>query len=194
VSLDVSVVVATFGDRSWCDLAGRRAVPSALAQTLAPREVIPHHGTSLAQARNEAAAEATGEWLCFLDADDELDPGYLAAMTTATGDLRAPAVQYVHEDHEDPPVVFDDREIREMNPCVIGTLVRRDAFWTVGGFGEWPVYEDWALFLALALRGAVIEHVPDAVYRAHVREGSRNTPTRLSLHTYRHIRRQLVGR
>jgi GT2 family glycosyltransferase len=78
--VNVSVIVATHGDLCWERLAEERAIPSAEGQ--GAREVITLHGVdaTLAEVRNEAARQASGDWLCGLDADDELAPGYLAAM------------------------------------------------------------------------------------------------------------------
>lgn len=170
--MDLTVIIATYGSSVWRDLALDRAAPSAVTQA---QTIVHHdHGRSIAKARNHAAAKATTRWLCFLDADDELAPGYVDAMREARGDLRAPAVSWIKDGRETPPRTLDDRHIEQMNPCVIGTLIRRDLFTALGGFHEWQAWEDWALFLTAVRRGAKIEHVPAAVYRAHVRRGSRN--------------------
>ena len=62
-----------------------------------------------------------------------------------------------------------------MNECVIGTVVPRRLFLEVGGFRELPSLEDYDLWLRCCKAGARIVHVPQAVYRAHVRPGSRNS-------------------
>jgi cellulose synthase/poly-beta-1,6-N-acetylglucosamine synthase-like glycosyltransferase len=59
--------------------------------------------------------------------------------------------------------------------CVIGTAIRLSLFRQLGGFWEWPAWEDWALFLAAHRRGAVLTHVPEAVYYATVRADGRNS-------------------
>ena len=167
----MTIIVATFGDISWYELAGQRAMPSARTQGC---PVLRHHGESLHEARNTAAGHAQTEWLCYLDADDELSPGYIAAMSEASGDLRAPAVTWITEHSATDPVTLADRDIEVMNPCVIGTLIRRELFHDLGGFKDWPAWEDWDLFLRATRAGANIEHVPNAIYRAHVRPRSRN--------------------
>ena len=44
-------------------------------------EVFLHHsGTSLAKARNAGMRHASGEWLCFVDADDVCEPGMVKAI------------------------------------------------------------------------------------------------------------------
>lgn len=188
--MDVTIIVGTFGDESWRDLARSRAIPSAELQGC---PVISVHGSALAEARNEGANLAMSEWLVMLDADDELAPGYVDALDRSEGDLRAPAVSYVHCGLPDPPITFDDRDIRTLNPCVIGTAVRRELFLDVGGFGDEPLFEDWALWLRCVNAGATITHVPDAIYLAHVTPGSRNQDqTELRRRTYREIRDRLT--
>jgi len=101
----ISVVIPAYNAERW--VGG--AIGSALAQVPAPHEVIvvddgSTDGTSailagyggaarvvrqrnagLAAARNAGAAAASGAWLFFLDADDELLPGALAALEEAVG-------------------------------------------------------------------------------------------------------------
>lgn len=171
--MDVSVILATCGHRRWIDMAAGRALPSIAAQTLRPAEIIPVHDpeSQLHDVRNQGAEMASAEWLCFVDADDELAPDYLAAMSTAHGELRAPAVQYIRDGRPDEPMVLSNRNIDRMNPCVIGTLVPRELFLSAGGFWDWPAWEDWCLWRRCWLMGARIEHVPGAVYRCHVEGG-----------------------
>lgn len=170
----VAIIVATFGADRWAQLARTVAVPSAEAEQ--PTELIVHHGETLHQARNDAADRASSEWLCFLDADDELEPGYLQALLSASADLRAPAVRYVTAGQADPdPLLFDRRNIATMNPCVIGTLIRAELFSDVGRFWPERAWEDWSLFRRAWLAGATIEHVPAAVYRVHHDPAGRNS-------------------
>lgn len=176
--MDVSVVIGTYGAQEWVNLAHQRAIPSAQGT-----EVIHRHGTTLAQARNEALALVRTEWVIHLDADDELEPGYLEAMSRGSADLRAPAIRYVRNGRPSRPYVpcvAGHRHecvgecLRDGNWCCVGTAMRTEAARQVGGWEEWPVYEDWALMLRLYLAGATVQAVPDAIYRAHVRPDSRN--------------------
>jgi hypothetical protein len=57
---------------------------------------------------------------------------------------------------------------------VIGTCARAELLRSVGGFMDWPVYEDWCLWWRCVRAGATVEAIPDAVYRAYVRPDSRN--------------------
>lgn len=178
----ISVVIGTYGSDEWRDLAYSRAVPSVLAS--APdTEIIPVHGQTLAQARNEGARQASTDWLCFLDADDELAPRYLAAMRNAiysapVGEpiLFTPRIEYVHGRKRYRPRFQPQVPIEDGNWLVIGTVVPTRLFREIGGFEEFPFYEDWALFARMQKAGATVERVADAVYVAHRRAGSRNHP------------------
>ena len=164
--MNVAVIVVTCGDDKWHELALSRAYPSASAEAHGrPRNgvVLRHYNDrSLAQARNSAARETAADWLCFLDADDELEPGYLDAMaqafmagaiTTDWSPLLVPAVRYIPDEgkiqriadgFEVPRAILGKVEPvpkipnrgfwPTLNECVIGTLVRRDLFEAVGGF------------------------------------------------------------
>ncbi len=169
--MDATVIVATYGDPKWVTLAQERAIASTVGQGV---PVLHYHGESLHQARNYAASQVDTEWLCFLDADDELAPGYFKAMDRATGDLRAPAVSWVEDGVATEPRCLSDRNIRRINPCVVGTLIRKSMFDAVGGFWGERAYEDWSLFRRAWILKAKVEHVPDAIYIVHVSPASRN--------------------
>lgn len=172
-------MVATYGDRSWVELALARAVPSAEAQA----ETIYVHADSLHNARNLGLSMVTTERVVFLDADDELEPGYIEAMDAGTAGFRAPRVRYVEDGHQYRPKMPKvaghghdcTAECLPMgNWLVIGTSMPTVLAKLLGGFRDWPVYEDWDLFLRAYRSGATFEAVPQAIYRAHVRRDSRN--------------------
>lgn len=161
----VTIIVGTFGSDGWREQGER---------TAAGHGGVAVHGHSLAHARNEGAWNATTEWLCFLDADDFLSDGYMAAMATSAADLRAPALHLVYPDSVEIPDLTG-RDITTINPCCIGTLIRRAMFFDVGGFWDEPAWEDWSLFRRCWLAGATIGHVADAVYVAHINPNGRNS-------------------
>lgn len=187
-------MIATCGADEWEELAWTRAFPSTIGQGF--REVIVHHaapGASIEQSRNAAAENVRGDWLCFLDADDELAPDYLRQMRWAdvcglTPSLLIPAVSYIRgEDAEPPEIPNTHMPFTMMNHAVIGSLVPRHVFEAVGGFSEgYGPWEDWHLWLKCIRAGAELVYAPSAVYRAHVHEGSRHrsvsTAHKLALH------------
>ncbi len=177
--MSVSVVIATFGDASWQQLA-QTAAASAEDQA---DEILCVHGDTLATARNEGLRMAAGEYVIHLDADDELEPGYVTAMLTGTADIRAPAVRYVQDGRVRAPrvprVAGHDHDctadcLPHGNFIAVGALARTQVLRDAGGWEDWPVYEDWALFLRCWKLGASVEAIPDAVYRAAWRPDSRN--------------------
>lgn len=190
--MEVTVVVATFGDEAWADLAQCRAIPSAKALGV---PVIHEHAETLHEARNAGLWMVDTENVCHLDADDELEPGYFDHMAKGTADLRAPSVRYVRGRRADPPVV--PRVAGHHHACtaeclpygnwlVIGTVIQTDIARMVGGWRDFDWSEDWDLWVRCWQAGATIEAIPAAVYRAHVRPDSRNRgparATRLAQH------------
>lgn len=174
----MTVVVATFGSDDWADLG------SATARN---HDAVHVHGDTLHDARNTAAEDADSEWLIYLDADDWLADGYVAAMAAGVWDLRAPRLRLHYPDR----VVVPDlpaRDIERTNPCCVGTAIRRDMLLAVGGWPDLPGWEDWFVFLRAARRGASIEHIPAAVYEARVRPESRNQTVPDAARLYQQIR------
>jgi hypothetical protein len=177
--VDVTIVVATYGDDWWRRLAERRALPSADAQGV---PVVYAHARTLHDARNAGLAEVTTGWVVHLDADDELEPGYIEAMA-GSADVRAPSVRYVRNGRPGFPAM--PRVAGHTHTCVaecltqgnwlvVGAMVRTDLLRKVGGWRDFPWSEDWDVWLRCHLAGATIEAIPQAVYRAHVRPNSRN--------------------
>jgi glycosyltransferase involved in cell wall biosynthesis len=176
--VDVTVAVATYGDEKWKRLA-QRAIASAEPQ--AP--VVHVHGDTLHGARNAALEQVKTEWVCHLDSDDELEPGYVEALAAGTADLRAPAVRYVARNtvyRPRMPRVAGHRHdctaecLPEGNWLVVGTAAPAQLLRDVGGWRDFPWSEDWDLWLRCHLAGATFEAIPSAVYRAHVDPRSRN--------------------
>lgn len=202
--MKVSVLVCTYGDDEWL----RRAVDAeASVEWHDDTEVRTLHDPAgtLASVRNRAAEDASGGWLCFLDADDQLAPGYLAAMRDTfararganleaiIGEPRAlllPHVQYVADGRYtgDAFLPAAGRPVLDVNAGVIGTLVPRALFLEVGGFRELAVYEDWDLWLRCLRAGARPVSVPDAVYLADGSPGRNQSPGRREV--YDAIRRE----
>jgi glycosyltransferase involved in cell wall biosynthesis len=171
--MNVSVLVATYGEPSWIDMAETRALPSA--QNQGAFEVLYAHQTdgTISSSRNALAEQAAGTHLIYVDADDEISPGYLDAMREAhrthpdANALLTPAVQQIRKGRPGAPVFFDRGiSLRQDNWLVVGTLISRDLFHTVGGFGDYPHgFEDFSLWSKCFRAGADVVKVKDAVYR-----------------------------
>lgn len=178
--MDVTIAVCTYGGQDWIDMAQNRAIPSAMAQGV---PVIHKHGQSLEEARNLGLDAVDTEHVIFLDADDELEPGYVQAMETGVADVRAPSVRYVKRTARPRP--YMPKVAGHHHPCtadcltqgnwlVIGSCARTAHMKKVGGWRDFPWSEDWDMWLRLYFMGATFEPIREAVYRAHVNASSRN--------------------
>lgn len=196
--MKLSIVIASHGSEHWRGLALSRAYPSAISQ--AAHEVLIEHDprpeATRAEVRNRLVDQATGDWICTLDADDELAPGYAEAMSNAEfmatlehdiccalGDigrsmlLLAPRVQYLHRRCEEPRFP-PEVDINAGNWMVVGTLAPRNLMLEVGGWrtllgsGVLNQWDDWDMWIRCVRAGARIVKVPEAIYVAHAAPGS----------------------
>ena len=174
--MDVTVIVTTFGDPWWEQLAMERAYRSAIPQAM----TVMHHTNecvSLGDARNQAVDRYDPQdWICFLDADDELAPGYIDAMSNVPhvdeSYLLIPSQQYGVGGEV---VCHMHRKIMKMNPCPIGTLIHRSMFEEAGRFWDEPAWEDWSLFRRAFILDAKLEFVRNAIYIDHASVTGRNS-------------------
>lgn len=198
--MKTSIIIATYGEERWKRLAMERPFPSTKDQ--GAHEIIVGHDTerSLAGVRNTLAEKASGEWLCFLDGDDELAPDYLGAMARAfeqeggtplhDGILLTPALSFVVSGRWQERHFQREQPLRDGNWLTIGTLLPRGLFMEVGGFRGWGLYEDWDLWARCEMAGARIVKVPDALYLAHYSRRSRN---RIASRPERNYWHQMIG-
>lgn len=180
----IAVLIGTYGESSWEELAKERALPSAWEQ--GADEVLMEHEAdgTIASVRNGLAEAASAEWLCFLDADDQLGPRYLEHMRRASGrvtgpilapPLFTPAVSYVRKGRPQAPRFLPGHDLSINNYLVVGTLVERDLFLRVGGFNDYPHgFEDWSLWAKCWKAGAKVIQVRQAVYVAWWNEHSKH--------------------
>jgi glycosyltransferase involved in cell wall biosynthesis len=144
--------------------------------------VIHQPNQGLPAARNRGAQGAQSEFLIFLDADDWIEPEFVAKLADSLRNEADPAVSHAYSRQRihgpDAASVWavpdwDPLMMMVTNLHPVTTLVRRDRFEAVGGFNESmrDGYEDWDLWLKFVERGwrglRVLE--PLFVYRRHSR-------------------------
>lgn len=164
--VDCEVVVADNGSRD-----DTVEVVGGFADRLPVRVVDASARRGQAAARNMAVAEVRGDLLVFLDADDVVMPGFVAAyraLDPAVEFATGPVVFFAHDappprDHTGaagaPPVQLGWR------PYALGAnfAVRRARFEALGGFDEsYPPAEDVELSWRLQRAGVHLEFVPAA--------------------------------
>lgn len=151
--------------------------------------IVSQRNAGTASARNHGFAHASAGWICFLDADDMLEPVYAERMLAAAGshpdyDIFSCNADYLLRDgrrrpvwagsaaHEPHSLTAED-QMRESS-ILLMSLVRREVFERVGGFRSLHS-EDYDFWLRALVTGARHRYVPDtlAVYRRH--EGSKTT-------------------
>lgn len=194
----ISIVIASYNYGRFLG----EAIESALSQTLPPIEVvvvddgstddsrevarrypvrlIEQGNAGVSAARNRGAREAKGDFLVFLDADDILEPEYLArawdALRTAP-----PNVAYAYTQMQyfgDRTGIykagpFSRKRILEGNLVNVSALMRRADFDAVGGFDEACKLglEDADLWVRFLAQGKIGVFVPEPLlrYRRHGR-------------------------
>jgi glycosyltransferase involved in cell wall biosynthesis len=171
------VIIGTYGDEDYWGRLAQRAAASVTDDM----ECIHVHGNTLAQARNEGARRASGERLVFLDADDELTDDF-SRRVVEPEDVLQPRTMFregatITPSHWIRPLSWEDNDIYKSlligNHIIVGAPVKRDAFLSVGGFDEWTIAEDWALWLKMAKAGYSFGKT-SAIYIVHVNLNSRN--------------------
>ena len=177
--MDVTILVCTFGSDKWLNMG------SSKAESLRNKfdyPVLHHHGEDIQSARNDAVAKAKSEWICIVDADDNLKLGYFDAMAKYEDDydLLAPAVRRISNSGRTQKVEYMGRwNIKNGNPCCIGTLFRKSYWEKVDGFSDLPILEDWDFFRRCYFSGARLKCVDEAQYLYYIMPDSRNSDEKL---------------
>ena len=191
----VSVLIPTYN----CGRFLGEALDSVLAQTFTDFEIIvvddgstdntpevvarypqvryiPREHCGVSVTRNAAIAEATGEFVVFLDADDMWTPDKLEKQ-----------VAYLDQ-HPDCMLVFtkaanfyqnaeNDRTVRQqelynssLERCVITCAIRRVVFEKYGVFRtDYPHGEDTQFMFRLSISGLSLDHcIPEVLYRRRI--------------------------
>lgn len=195
VARTVGIVIGTFGSDDWDD----RGAQLARRIRHDGSNCVHCHADTLAEARNYGALMLSSHFVSFLDADDDLVPGYADAMSDAVSeDLNHVILQpstrgRVDGVLDDFPLLIPHADLYRRNYLVIGSAVNRLDFIAINGFRDLPALEDWDLFIRLVINGAIVKSVSEAVYIVNVHLNSRNTNSDVHGQVYRQIQSEYAG-
>jgi glycosyltransferase involved in cell wall biosynthesis len=135
--------------------------------------LVRQENQGLPGARNAGIRLAAGRYICCLDADDRLRPGYFAAAVPFLDSQ--PEVGFVTGYKQ----LFDEQEgvdeacdcslpnLLVENPVIVPALFRREAWQEVGGFCETfsaSGIEDWDFWISLLEAGYRAQVIPEVLY------------------------------
>jgi glycosyltransferase involved in cell wall biosynthesis len=129
-------------------------------------------------ARNRGRTVATGEWLLFLDADDEAQPGLVAALHDARARRSLVSAMLLRTDHDGAPTSrsrpFAGRFYGVAHGHAGAMLVHAADLDDLGGFSEvHQRNQDVEISLRALVRGWEIVHVPSALLHYRHRASTR---------------------
>lgn len=160
---------------------GSRSVAERVSGGIPIKIVDAPHPANASYARNVGVKAAAGDKLFFVDADDEVAPGYLAAMSAAL-ETHGFVTSRVDSESLNPPWLHAahgpvwqadgiERWFDFMNGTGVNVGVRRALFDLVGGFPEeFAGSQDIVFSWRVQLAGTPIHFVPDALYRYRYRD------------------------
>ena len=123
-------------------------------------ELVRQANAGVVAARNAGLARASTPFVLFLDADDRLAPGALAAMRRALDEHPAASFAYGHQRFfgawntvmRFPP--YDPLRLLDRHLIGLTALARRDVLDDTGGFDPaFEAFEDWELWLGALAHG-----------------------------------------
>lgn len=151
-------------------------------------QVLRQHNAGLGAARNAGIAQATGEYLTFLDADDTLPPGayevLVRSLDGSGSDFALGSVQRVtHGVHRTPAWIrevherdrtgirIDDLPRAVLDVIACNRMVRR-SFWHGAGlsFPEGVAYEDHVPMMTAYVRASSFDILAATTYYWRIRE------------------------
>lgn len=139
---------------------------------------VDDRGVGPAALRNELAQHARTPWLAFVDDDDLVYPDHLETLLAHSGnaDVVYSACDVEGRDWQ-PDHDCTLGTLRSHNTIPVTSIVRTDAFNSVGGFPLGVRDEDWALWLALLDKGARFQCVHKRTWRYRFHDVGRGNRT-----------------
>ncbi len=132
--------------------------------------------------KNEGILESKGEYISFLDSDNEYRTDHLQVLFNAIKDSEKIDVVY-----GDRMLIWDDNSNRpqigiysDYSPSLLfkrnyidtsDALIKREALYKVGGFDErFNKYVDWNLWLRMSKAGLNFKHIPLIITDYHIHD------------------------
>ena len=176
----VEVIVADNGSDD-----ATRSVAESFRERLDLRVIDASGRPGAAHARNAGARVARGRYLAFVDADDQIAPGYVAAVERALDEHAFVACRYDTESLNPPAVAGtlghaqrDGLMTYDYPPFLPhagggGLAIRLEHHQAIGGFDEsYPALEDTDYCWRLQLAGVPLTFVKNAVVRIRLKAGA----------------------
>jgi len=147
-----------------------------------PRTRIIHQANAgPAAARNRAVAEATGEYILPLDADDLIEPTYVAKAAAVldalpdVGIVYCRAAKFGAEEGPWELPTFSRDELALGNVIFVSAMFRKSDWELVGGFDETLRHgmEDYDFWIRLVRAGRKVVRLDETLFRCRIRERSR---------------------
>lgn len=170
---DFEVVIVDDGSTDETGDVARRAIADHPGARI--RLISQPNGGSPGHTRNVGIAEARGDYIVCLDADDTLDPGYLAACTAALDAHPEAGIAYGDtelfggESRRAVPPPWNSRVELDCNFLDVVSMFRRRVWTQVGGYDPNIGYEDWDFWIGVIECGWTGVKAPGALwnYRVH---------------------------
>lgn len=133
-------------------------------------------------ARNRGVAEASGDYILPLDADDKIGPDYLELAVNVLETRPDVAIVYCERvlfgerEGVDPLPEYDPRALLVDNCIYPAALFRKVDWKSVGGYSEKMVYgwEDWDFWISLSELNKQVVKIPEPLFYYRVRNESRD--------------------
>ncbi|MDR2120233.1 MAG: glycosyltransferase [Tannerella sp.] len=169
---------------------GSPAVAARYAGQYAHIRFLQQPNAGAAAARNRAVAEARGEYILPVDADDRISPQYISLAVEAISGR--PDVKVVYPEAEFfgersgkwrlPP--FSIRLLARKNMIPVSGLYRREDWVRAGGYRTDTGREDWVFWIAILKDGGKVVRLNHTGLYYRVRSGSKRKKDRkLLTHT-----------